>query len=68
MSRSACVPLPTPGAPTRIMRAARLNSLVAIRMRSVGMRSGESSSAFKRGNSGLEKLLVGSGGSSKLQN
>ena len=31
MSRSACVPLPTPGAPTRMMRAARLNSLVAIR-------------------------------------
>lgn len=28
--RSACVPLPTPGAPTRIMRAALLNSLVGI--------------------------------------
>lgn len=30
MRRSACVPLPTPGAPTRIIRAARLNSFVAI--------------------------------------
>ena len=28
--RSACVPLPTPGAPTSMIRAARLNSLVAI--------------------------------------
>ena len=41
MRRSACVPLPTPGAPTRMMRAARLNSLVAIRGRCVGLRSGE---------------------------
>ena len=30
MRRSAWVPLPTPGAPTRIMRAARLSSLVVI--------------------------------------
>lgn len=28
MRRSACVPLPIPGAPTRIMRAALLNSFV----------------------------------------
>ena len=33
-------------------------------MRSVGMRSGE---AFERGNPDVEKLLVGSGRSSKLQ-
>ena len=33
-------------------------------MRSPGMRSG---SAFERGNRGFEKLLVGKGGSSKLQ-
>lgn len=30
MRRSAWVPLPTPGAPTSMIRAARLNSLVAI--------------------------------------
>ena len=30
MRRSACVPLPTPGAPTSMIRAARLNSFVAI--------------------------------------
>ena len=30
MSRSACVPLPTPGAPTRITRAARLRRLVLL--------------------------------------
>lgn len=33
MRRSACVPFPTPGAPTRMIRAALLNSLVAIEWR-----------------------------------
>lgn len=46
MRRSACVPLPTPGAPTRMMRAARLNSLVAIRKRYADMRSGEAGRLF----------------------
>lgn len=32
MRRSACVPFPTPGAPTRMIRAALLNSLVAIEL------------------------------------
>ena len=32
MRRSACVPLPTPGAPTSMIRAARLNSFVAIEL------------------------------------
>ena len=32
MRRSACVPLPTPGAPTSIIRAARLNSFIAIEL------------------------------------
>ena len=30
MRRSACVPFPTPGAPTSIIRAALLNCLVAV--------------------------------------
>ena len=30
MRRSACVPLPTPGAPTSIIRAARWNFLVGM--------------------------------------
>ena len=58
MSRSACVPLPTPGAPTRMMRAARLNSLVAIRMQYVGTRSGEVGR--------VRDAAYGSGRSSKL--
>ncbi len=32
MRRSACVPLPTPGAPISMIRAARLNSFVAIEL------------------------------------
>ena len=32
MRRSACVPLPTPGAPTSMIRAARLNSFIAIEL------------------------------------
>ena len=64
MSRSACVPLPTPGAPTRMMRAARLNSLVAIRRRYVGMRKGRS--AFRGGFGDPKAALWRRGGSSKL--
>ena len=44
MRRSACVPLPTPGAPTSMIRAARLNSFVAIEPGSELERSGERSS------------------------
>ena len=44
MRRSACVPLPTPGAPTSMIRAARLNSLIAIELEK-GVRSGERSIA-----------------------
>ena len=63
MSRSACVPLPTPGAPTRMMRAARLNFLVAIRGRYVGTRK---VGRLSEGVSVIQKLHFGSGGSSKL--
>ena len=65
MRRSACVPLPTPGAPTRMMRAARLNSLVAIRGRYVSMRSGELGRSLRRricgaaGDSGRSSKLRG---------
>ncbi len=41
MRRSACVPFPTPGAPTRIMRAARLKSRVdMVGLYKQGKRSG----------------------------
>ena len=54
MRRSACVPLPTPGAPTSMIRAARLNSFVAIEL-DKGVRSGERSiaSAQAEGEGGL---------------
>ena len=64
MRRSAWVPLPTPGAPTRMMRAARLNSLVAIRTRSVGTRSGDVGRLLEGGGglfSRVEELLAAAG-------
>ena len=51
MRRSACVPLPTPGAPTSMIRAARLNSLNAIELEK-GVRSGERSIAGRSGRRG----------------
>ena len=65
MRRSACVPLPTPGAPTRMIRAARLNSLVAIRGRCVSMRSGEVGRSRRRVR--VCEAAADRGGSSKLR-
>ena len=66
MRRSACVPLPTPGAPTRIIRAARLNSFVAIDEGGVCERSwGLGGSAAWDANGGGE--LRGAARSSRLR-
>ena len=63
MRRSACVPLPTPGAPTRIIRAARLNSFVAIAGGGL-YASGAGSSAWDANGSGE---LRGAARSSRLR-
>lgn len=60
MRRSACVPLPTPGAPTSMIRAARLNSFVAIEL-DKGVRSGEREIAS------LRRKERGEGGSCSWQ-
>ena len=65
MRRSACVPLPTPGAPTSIIRAARLNSFVAIEPnRDV---SGAESGVLRACGGGRGEIAGAARGSEKLK-